>query len=136
MDLLARREHSRLELERKLEAKAFEADLVAVVLDELESDGLLSSERFARSFVNSRASRGHGPYRIRRELAEKGVSSGDDYLYDGSHDWGRLARDVRVRKFGSDAPADLKDKARQVRFLEYRGFGHDQIRQALEFSDE
>jgi regulatory protein len=132
MDLLAWREHSRFELERKLATKSFEVDVVAVVLDELESDGLLSSERFARSFVNSRASRGYGPYRIRRELADRGVSSGDDYLNDGSHDWARLAREVRVRKFGPEAPADLKEKSKQVRFLEYRGFGQDEIRRALE----
>ena len=135
MDLLARREHSRPELERKLEAKSFANDVVAVVLDKLESDGLLSSERFARSFVDSRASRGHGPYRIRRELADRGVS-GDEYVNDSRHDWGRLARDVRTRKFGPGAPANLREKARQVRFLEYRGFGQDQIRKALEFSDE
>ena len=136
MDLLARREHSRLELERKLAAKSFDPAVVADVLDELENDGLLSGERFAQSFVEARYAKGQGPRRIRAELAERGIDAADDVLRDPRFDWRRLARETRVKRFGREAPADLKDKARQVRFLEYRGFGHDDIKHALEFGDD
>jgi len=136
MDLLARREHSRLELERKLEARSFEATLVAEVLDQLERDGLLSAERFAESFVAARYAKGQGPYRIRRELAERGIEAAGAWLDAERFDWDALARETRLRRFGPGKPRDLKEKARQMRFLEYRGFSHDQIRQALEFEDE
>lgn len=136
MDLLARREHSRLELEQKLAARGCEPDLVADVLDALESEGLLSAERFAESFIASRYAKGQGPHRIRRELADRGIDSAAALLDDGRFDWVALAREARSKRFGGAPPADLKDKARQVRFLEYRGFGHDEIRRALEFGDD
>jgi regulatory protein len=136
MDLLARREHSRLELERKLTARDYDSSEVAAVLDELEQDGLLSAERFARSFIESRYARGQGPYRIRRELAERGVPSADAWLEDEAFDWDALARTTRIRRFGEAPPANLREKARQIRFLEYRGFAHDQIRRALQSGDD
>jgi len=136
MDLLARREHSRLELERKLVAKSFDESLVSDVLDELEEDGLLSAERFAQSFVASRYARGQGPYRIRRDLGERGIESAEAYLDDERFDWGALARATRVKRFGNEVPADFKEKARQMRFLEYRGFDRGQIKRALELEDE
>jgi len=136
MDLLARREHSRVELERKLRARSGDADLIRDVLDELEQDGLLSAERFAESFVAARYARGQGPYRIRRELADRGVDAPDRFLADERFDWTGLAREVRRKRFGQAPPRNLADKAKQVRFLEYRGFSHEQIRQALEFGDD
>jgi regulatory protein len=136
MDLLARREHSRLELERKLAARSFDEALVADVLDELEHDGLLSAERFAQSFVEARYARGQGPRRIGRELAERGVDAPPGLIDDARFDWDALARATRARRFGAEAPASFEDKARQARFLEYRGFSHDQIRRALEFDDD
>jgi regulatory protein len=136
MDLLARREHSRLELERKLAARSFGETLVRDVLDELERDGLLSAERFAQSFIEARYARGQGPRRIRRELAERGIDAPAGVIDDARFDWDALARAARAKRFGPAAPASLEEKAHQVRFLEYRGFSHDQIRRALEFDDD
>jgi regulatory protein len=136
MDLLARREHSRVELERKLGARGFGEPLLAEVLDELEQDGLLSLERFGQSFVAARYNKGQGPIRIRRELAERGVEADSSWFHDEHFDWDALASETRRKRFGAARPADLKDKARQMRFLEYRGFSHDQIRHALDFADE
>jgi regulatory protein len=136
MDLLARREHSRLELKRKLVARSFDESLVSVVLDELENDGLLSAERFLQSFVESRYARGQGPKRIERELADRGVESSAGYLDDPRFDWATLARETRIRRFGKAMPTDFREKARQMRFLEYRGFSRDQIRYALKFEDQ
>jgi regulatory protein len=136
MDLLARREHSRQELHDKLAGKSFDPGIIREVLDELESEGLLSSGRFAESFVASRHARGQGPVRIARELAERGVESPKDWLDDARYDWSRLARDVRRKKFGDTPPSDFREKARQARFLEYRGFSQDQIRRALGSDDD
>ena len=77
--------------------------------------------------------KGQGPVRIRMELKKRGVNSDTIRLHldDAGLDWNGLARDVRQRKFGSAMPAEYKQKARQMRFLEYRGFGSEHIRAAL-----
>lgn len=136
LDLLARREHSRLELERKLGQRGHPPDLIAGILDALTDEGLIAADRFAESFVRSRAGRGQGPVRIRHELAERGVEHGEAYVDDAAYDWRTLAGEARIKRFGSARPASFKERARQARFLQYRGFTGEQIAAALEFGDE
>lgn len=133
---LARREHSRLELERKLHARGHASETVAATLDGLERTGLLSTERFCESFVRARVGKGQGPARIERELTERGVESARaaDVLSE-AQDWVALAREVRRRKFGDELPQSYKERARQSRFLQYRGFSTEQIRAALREAD-
>ena len=134
MDLLARRDHSRLELVRKLAARGFDPDVIAVALDDLERDGLLQVQRFVESFVTGRVRKGQGPVRIRGELAQRGVDAAGiaEGLAAASVDWVELAAAVRAKRFGADAPADFKDRARQANFLRYRGFEPEQIGAALD----
>lgn len=131
--LLARREHSRVELARKLRARGIPPELVDEVLAGLAARRLQSDERYAESLVNSRVSRGQGPVRIRRDLSQQGLpeSEIDAALEAAGVDWYELARDTRRRRFGSEVPAEWKERARQARFLEYRGFTGDQIRAAI-----
>ena len=131
--LLTRREHSRKELARKLFARGMPADLVEEVLQNLQARRLQSDARYAESLVNSRVSRGQGPVRIRRDLAQQGIPDTDidTALEAAGVDWYALARETRTRRFGDPAPAEWKERARQARFLEYRGFSGDQIREAL-----
>lgn len=124
MDLLARREHSRLELKRKLLTKGFEADAIEACIEELVADGLLSDIRFAEAYINHRSQRGFGPHRIRQELRERGVI--DTHinlaLEEATIDWDGLAEQCRQKKFGVAQPDDYDESARQRRFLQYRGF--------------
>jgi regulatory protein len=138
LDLLARREHSRRELERKLGARGFEEELIAPTLDALEESGELASARFTASFIRARAARGQGPARIRAELAERGIDreQAEELLRDADIDWAALAASVRAKRFGTERPADFKERARQARFLEYRGFDGRQIGSALESHDD
>lgn len=124
---LSMREHSRLELGRKLARHAGEGDDVEALLDALEAAKLLSQERFSESLVHRRAGR-FGNQRILSELHSHGVAG--DAL---SEIKGRLAQDetararaVRDKKFGH-APADAAERARQMRFLQQRGFSHSAI---------
>jgi regulatory protein len=135
VELLARREHGRRELERKLAARGFAADVVAAVLAGLEESGALKEARFAESFVRARAARGQGPERIRAELVERGVTDAraDEVLRAADVDWLAAARAVRSKRFGPEPPRDYAERARQARFLQYRGFDGAQIRAALEF---
>ena len=136
MDLLARRDHSRLELERKLTGRGFEPALVEQVLDDLVRDRLLEEDRFVESFIRGRVRKGQGPVRIRGELAQRGIeeSSASSALAKADCDWTALAAAVRAKRFGAEAPADFKERARQSKFLQYRGFESEQIRAALDLA--
>lgn len=132
--LLARREHSRAELNRKLAARGIEPGLIGEVLDALARRRLQSDERYAESLIASRIGRGQGPVRIRRELAERGVDPAlvEAAIENAGADWPQLARKTRSRRFGAEIPTDWNERGRQARFLEYRGFTGEQIRFALE----
>jgi len=136
IDLLARREHSRLELERKLGARGFPDAVIAPVLDALEQSGVLATARFTESFIRSRLAKGQGPVRIRAELAERGVAEDQaaQLLRGDDVDWLAAARAVRRKRFGAAPPRDYRERARQARFLQYRGFTADQVRAALELN--
>ena len=129
MDLLARREHSRKELWQKLRSRAETPEMLEVVLGALEADRLLSDERFAESFVRSRVSRGLGPVRIKQELLQKGIAAElvSIQLEAFDEDWQQQAREVNVKKFGTAPVKDPKEKAKRVRYLQYRGFHIDTI---------
>jgi regulatory protein len=133
LDLLTRREHSRRELERKLGARGFTDALIASTLDALEESGELASARFTASFIRARAAKGQGPARIRAELAERGIGreQAAELLREADIDWAALATSVRDKRFGAEPPSDFKERARQARFLEYRGFDSEQIGSAL-----
>lgn len=136
VELLARREHSRLELERKLAARGFPDGVIAPVLDALEQSGVLAATRFTESFIRSRVAKGQGPVRIRAELAERGVADGAELLRGGDVDWLATARAVRLKRFGAAPPRDYRERAKQARFLQYRGFTADQVRAALELDTD
>ena len=138
MDYLARREHSREELCRKLEKAGFDENTSLDVIEELRRDGLQSDSRFVEAFVQSRISQGKGPSRIRADLRERGVSDAtiEEGLNTVDVDWYTLAFEARHKKFGRALPSDFEDKARQMRFLQYRGFESDHIQAAVSKSDE
>ena len=138
--LLARREHSTEELRRKLERKGHpEAGVVAVV-EKLTPKRLVSDDRFVASFVHHHAQRGQGPVRIRAELRQQGVADEHDRQGVRGRESGLGPAGGRGAAGASSAApfrGALTERAKQARFLQYRGFSADQIRAALSFdSDE
>ena len=141
MDLLARREHSVGELRQKLlnfvNRKSYNKDYASEAVDravgELQGEGLVSDERFAEAFVRYRKNNGYGPMRIQTELRERGVNEKIQaaWLDFADSQWWEQVTEVRLKRFGSDLPGDFKERARQARFLQYRGFTTDQIQYAL-----
>ena len=134
MDLLARREHSRSELSTKLNQRFSDCpDLIVAAVQRLNDEGLVSDQRFAESFVRQRVARGHGPLRIRQELRQREVEEGliGEALAEAGIDWWALAEEVVQRRFGAEAPADFKEKAKRMRFLQQRGFTFEQIQSAV-----
>ncbi|MEM9383674.1 MAG: regulatory protein RecX [Pseudomonadota bacterium] len=134
MDLLARREHAREVLYRKLVARGASPEDVAAVLEALERDGLLSETRFVEAFVRQQLSRGKGPVAIEHGLRERGIGASDAALAVEALevDWVVEARAARVRRFGAELPVGEAARAKQARFLQSRGFSGSQTLQALE----
>jgi regulatory protein len=120
--LLARREYARAELEARLIAKGASRSDVAAVLDELAALGYVSNERFAQAFAEQKAGR-YSRRSIAAELKAKGVDAAeiDAALAATGVDDAFALEALWQRRFGQ-RPADSREKARQVRFLQSRGF--------------
>jgi regulatory protein len=131
--LLAGRDFARNELAQRLLRRGYPAAVVTTVVEGLAAQRLLSETRFVEQFIRQHAGRGHGPVRIRVELRERGVADGDieEGLAAAAEDWARIARETRRRRFGLSPPGDYRERARQARFLQYRGFSAEQVRAAL-----
>ncbi|HLA30048.1 MAG TPA: recombination regulator RecX [Pseudomonas sp.] len=133
MDLLARREHGRVELTRKLRSRGAADELIEAALERLAQEGLLSEARYLQAFVGQRARAGYGPLRIREELAQRGLARGDveQALRDSGIDWREQLEDTWRRKFAGELPRDARERAQQGRFLGYRGYPLDMIGRLL-----
>ena len=133
MDFLARREYGQNELIKKLADKGYAYRLVEQEIQKLTGERLQSDDRFAEAFVQSRINQGKGPVRIRLDLSQRGISDAvvEMAIEESAADWHGLACEVRLRKFGDSSPADFKAKAKQMRFLQYRGFEQDHVQGAF-----
>lgn len=137
MNILAAREHSIVELRRKLDNKFSKYDdfdsldeFIEIVLEQLLDDNLLNEARFTECFIRSRINKGSGPVKIRHELMERGISSelSSDYLDDSYDFWQQHIEVVRNKRFGIQLPEDYKEQTKQSRFLYQRGFSSEFIR--------
>jgi len=135
LQLLTRRDYSRAQLQAKLAAHAESEEELNAVLDTLQSQRLLSDSRYASQRVVARAGR-YGNARLRQELKQQGVGEADieAALPEGGDEIERC-RTVWLKKFGQ-APGSAEERAKQMRFLQYRGFSGDAIRRTLRGVEE
>ena len=128
MDLLARREHDRAELSRKLRQRGAAQELIDPALERLAEEGLLNESRYLESYIASRARSGYGPLRIREELSQRGLPRGEieQALAAADIDWRGQLQEVWRRKFPA-LPKDARERAQQGRFLSYRGYSMEAI---------
>ena len=136
LKLLSMREHTRLELERKLAPHAETPEQLAQALDALQAKGFINEARVVESVLHRRAAK-LGASRVRQELQAKGVA--DTAITEAvehlrSTELAR-AREVWRKKFG-EAPRDAKERAKQIRFLISRGFGAEVVRRVVSGVDE
>jgi regulatory protein len=132
VEMLARRDFASGELREKLSSQGYDADLAAETVAELAAGGIINDVRFAENFVSYHANRGQGPVRIAADLKALGLPDGTiDVALQAGPDWRALAREARIRKFGLAGPESWAEKAKQARFLQYRGFSSDHIRAAI-----
>jgi regulatory protein len=126
---LSRREHSVLEMRRKLKNKGFEDDEISTAIIRLIDNNLLSEERFTESYINMRKRRGYGPVRIAQELSQRGVTEEDftDYLDRNNPQWRLVMREQYIKKYGQKLAVEYAEKARRAKYLQSRGFPLDWI---------
>lgn len=139
-DLLARREHSRQELVTKIFRRfshrpelGVTTELIETVLMAIADKGLQSDQRYLESFIRSRIQQGYGPVRIAQELKQKKITAEqfEPLLDSRSAEWMERAKAARERKFSGEKVFDQKAKAKQMRFLQYRGYSFEQIQFAF-----
>ncbi|WP_165838270.1 regulatory protein RecX [Pokkaliibacter plantistimulans] len=157
VSLLSRRDYSRAELQRRLQSflrkllrehqdtssESFgheedvqkHAEQITAVLTRLEELGYLNDDRVSASTVRVGIAKGQGPQRIKAELKHKVLSTDVLHEVEDELDWFAQARQVRSRRFGDALPDTPKEKARQLRFLLYRGFTQQQALQALKINE-
>ena len=135
LQLLARRDFSRAELRARLAADAGSAEELDTVLDTLQAERLLSDRRYASQRVIARAGR-YGNGRLRQELKHQGVAEEDIVaaLPEGGDESARC-RAVWAKKFDR-LPQSAEERAKQMRFLQYRGFSSESIRRVMRGVDE
>ncbi|MGC8504074.1 MAG: regulatory protein RecX [Acidithiobacillus sp.] len=128
--LLARREYSRAELRDRLSRAGYDAGQIDGTLDALAREGCQDDARYAEMLGRTRLRQGHGPLRLRRDLARAGVELEQPSIPQA--DWLIQARAALHKRFG-DAPAEnRREWERRARFLAGRGFTSELIRRALD----
>ena len=131
--LLSRREHSAFEIRDKLHKRDFDEAEIEQAIIELQQGDWLSDERFAEAYIRMRQLRGFGPIRISIELNERGVKESivEHYLQSGDESWQQTLEQQYQKKYRNRSIEDYNDKAKRIRFLQYRGFALDLIYQVV-----
>jgi len=136
--LLSRREHSTYEIRDKLLRRDFDEAEVEQALVELQQGDWLSDERYAEAYIRMRQQKGFGPIRIAIELNERGVKESiiDTYMYAGDENWRQTLLRQYGKKYKNSDVEDYNEKAKRIRFLQYRGFTLDMIYKEISFNKE
>jgi regulatory protein len=135
LQLLTRRDYSRAELKGKLAAEAESEEELDHVLATLQSERLLSDERYAAQRVAARGNR-YGNARLKQELRQKGVGDEDiETALPEAGDETERCRAIWAKKFGH-LPETAEERAKQMRFLQYRGFSGEAIRRVMRGADQ
>ena len=136
--LLARREHAQAELRTKLRGRGFTDAEIAQALAALRAEGLQSDDRYAESYVRSRAERSYGPVRIGAELRQREIDA--DCIeralaeYEGPQPLRSLLI-IHRRHFGSTPPVNYQERAKRLRHMQQRGFGMETLRALTDVDD-
>ena len=135
LDLLARREHSAGELEKKLIDKGFSAVDAATSLEKLQANNLQCDQRYTEAYVRSRVIRGFGSIKIANELYQRHVSEAiaADVLDEYQGQWLSIAEDLYQKKYRQTRVENYNEWTKRARFLQSRGFTSDQIRKIVDF---
>jgi regulatory protein len=130
---LARRDYSQHEIAQKLALKGYPQDAIHHIINDLVTKGLIKDQRFAEHYRHWRQSKGFGPLRISAELQIRGVSTETiaEVIQITDNIWFTEARKVWQKHFKNKPPSDFHHRAKQMRFLQHKGFTREQITAAI-----
>ena len=134
LDLLSRREHSVSELRNKLIRFNPDPNDLKDVIERLITSNFLDDKRFASAFIRSKAESGYGPNYISQYLAKKGIPSDKYDIYSLEIDWEDKCL-IQFNKKRRNKEINFKEKEKILRFLAYRGFSYEIIKNALKEFD-
>ncbi|ENV76976.1 recombination regulator RecX [Acinetobacter ursingii] len=134
--LLTRKEYAKAELIEKLSLYAQDRDEVLALVEELSERQYQSDQRVAEMVLSSQIRKGKGPNRIKQALKHKQLDSNLILEDIQDVDWFEQAYQLKVKKFGIQIEKDPKQKAKQIRFLKYRGFDMNVIMKAISRTSE
>jgi len=131
LDVLAIRDHSALELQRKLLTKGFSAEEVERTVSALAANNLQSDTRFTEHFVASRCRNGYGPQRVAMELRQRGVAESliDQWVWQPRAQWQQALEKLVAKRFGQTPAQSPAERVKRQRYLMQRGFEADAIRE-------
>ena len=129
--VLTRREYSKADLIEKLGLYAMDRDEVLKLVDELARENYQSDQRVAEIMLSSQKRKGKGPNRIKLALKSKKIDASLIQEELKETDWNEQAYQLKVKKYGAKVEKEPKLKAKQIRFLMYRGFEMDAIIKAI-----
>lgn len=134
--MLSRRDYGKAELFARMKRRMYEKNegiidepLIELVLERLSEQHFLDDDRVAGLLIQGYLRKGYGPLRIKQEMRQKGFTETvvEKHFATLDVDWFEKAALVRSKKFGDDLPHDFKEKSKQIRYLQYRGFFGDMI---------
>lgn len=129
--VLTRKEYSKAELIEKLALYAESREEVTTLVDELSRENYQSDQRVAEIMLSSQKRKGKGPNQIKMKLKNKKIDTALIAEELKETNWVQQAYELKVRKYGTEVTKDPKIKAKQIRFLMYRGFEMDAIMKAI-----
>ena len=133
VSLLARRDYASGELARTLSKMTENREKIDKALSRLVESGYLDDNRLITHMIDKHVRKKHGPARIKQEIRQKGFSPElvEQMLEKVDVDWYAMARELKVSKFGDAVASEAKEKNKQIRYLQYKGFSMDMIFEAL-----
>ncbi|MEV8755028.1 regulatory protein RecX [Klebsiella variicola] len=133
VSLLARRDYASGELARTLSKMTENREKIDKALSRLVECGYLDDNRLITHMIDKHVRKKHGPARIKLEIRQKGFSPElvEQMLEKVDVDWYAMARELKVSKFGDAVASEAKEKNKQIRYLQYKGFSMDMIFEAL-----
>jgi regulatory protein len=129
LSLLSRRDHSQHEIQQKLKDKSYPLELITAAIQQALAEGLLNDARFTENYIRYRREKGFGPQRISAELQARGIPAEmiAEHMQITDNAWFISAQKIWQKHFRGKTPVEFNERAKQMRFLHYRGFTREQI---------
>lgn len=127
--LLAKKDFSSGSLIHLLSKLTEKEEYIANVIQKLSNSNHLNDTRLVTMLIDKQIKKLHGPTRIKQEIRQKGFPQTliEQKIEESGIDWYSMAKEARIKKFSDTPPSDQKEKAKQIRYLQYKGFSMDMI---------